>query len=329
MHTRNHVWLTTHSLCLTLLLAAAGAESFRVHALFPITISEDDPREQTVTVGINDSIAFFLPDERVYCEGIEVHMQIPDAVAQWRDSVACSLYDNITPRPDAAKIDYEGTRIFVEPLPMRPSWTFRIPLSENNTIKDSPYVQKIGVVPNSGNGQFVFVRLQPAMKGVPNETFDALIKVTAKPLLRNKGRLALTVTAPEARAYTIMIDGQQHAAPETVGTVLDTGVHTVSITSEHYRNETRTVRIDQAKTTALEIMLKSIEPTLIAVAPDYVSIFLDDEPLVQRGSEIVVSEGDHVIRFYTDTYELTRKIHIQKGRTYTATLSVDITVTED
>ena len=56
---------------------------------------------------------------------------------------------------------------------------------------------------------------------------------------------------------------------------LKTGVHHVSIICENYRNEVRTVVINQAATTTLDIDLKSIDPEIILVAPEETKVFLE------------------------------------------------------
>lgn len=303
------------------------AESFRVHELFPVTIYDTQTTEQTITVGINDSIAIFLPDELIYCEGIELQMQIPDAVAQWRDSVVCSIYDDITPVPSGDRIDYNGTRIFIATLPMRTSWAMQIPLKKNNSIRETAFAKKVDVLPKN-SGKFIFVRIQPAMKGIPNETLEAKIKISVKPILLNKGKFVLDVNAPDGKMYTILLDDRQ-VSDEISGSFIDAGQHTVSIVSEHYRNETRTIRVEQGKTTNLSVSLRSVEPTIFISAPDNANVFLDGEIFTELDREIQISEGPHKIRFKTDSYEVTKEIFAQSGKSYTASLLMDIQITED
>jgi hypothetical protein len=316
--------------CLVLVFSVgfqSTAESFRIHHLFPVTFSDNNITEQTVTTGINDSIAIFIPSDLTYLEGIEIKMQIPESVAEWRDSIACSLYEKITPVPDESKIDYTGTRTFVATLPVRVSWTFQIPLKKNNTLKTSPYAEKLNILPDVSQ-KMIFVRLQPAMKGIPEEMQNAELKISIKPLLVSKGRLRIMTKAPENKPYTVFVD-QQQVTLEKTGIIIDTGIHNVTIVSDFYRNETRTVRVDQAKTTDLLIVLKSIEPTLLITAPDNTTVFIDDEPCTKIGSEFTISEGDHKIKFLIGDYEIIRNLTVQKGKSYTAALSVDLNISEE
>ena len=111
--------------------------------------------------------------------------------------------------------------------------------------------------------------------------------------------------------------------------ILDTGIHNISVISEDYRNENRTVRIDQAKTTDLKIEMKSIEPKLLITALEGTQILLDEQECTQIGKEFIISEGEHKIKFAIGDYEITRTITAIKGKTYSANFSLDLEITEN
>ena len=115
------------------------SESFRIRKLHPVTLNQSPDFEETVYSGINDSIAVLLPQEKKYLEGIELKISVPVSVAQWRDSVAFSIYDNILPEPSASQIDYSGKKLFVTSVPTKLSWNVLIPLTQSNSIKDGSY----------------------------------------------------------------------------------------------------------------------------------------------------------------------------------------------
>lgn len=308
------------------LLRPAEGETFRVRQLFPITISSERVEEQKIVTGINDSIAVFLPDDMTYIAGVEVVIDIPDEVAQWRDCVALSLYDGIYPVPSDTVKDYTGERIYVNALPNRPTWALRVPLCASYNIKESAYTTKAPVTPNLEAG-FVFLRLQPAMKGIPDETMEAQLKIAVRPLLKKMGRLGINITPDTDGKFTLFIDNEEK--PYTsAGYLMSTGAHEVSIVSDLYRNEVRTVNIDTAKTTTLNIALKSVEPTMTVIAPDKAVVTLDGE-VCAIGSEFVVKEGEHTISLRVGDWELVRSVTIQRGKSYTADFTVDLKLTEE
>ena len=314
------------SLSVSLLLRGitAPAETFRVRATIPIALSEPTTEIKT-TATMNDALSITLPKDMTYVSGIELRFKIPELVAAWRDTIAYSLYDGITPRPTEQTVDYEGTRISVNTFPGKLSHIVYIPLSENIEIKQSPYHDKIAVIPDTRDGT-VFFRMQLAMKGVPEDFENAIFDVTAKPVLLNKGKLNLTITEPDGahNAYTVTVDEK----PFT-GDLLAVGEHHLSITSDEYRNEVRTFRIEQAKTTALTVTMRGIEPSVKIIAPENAQVFFDGEPVTNAKDEITVTQGDHTVRFVIGEYEVVRTVSVVNGRTYTVNLSVDAVVTED
>lgn len=312
----------------SLLVCAAAslhAESFRVHKLIPVTVSEN-PQEQEA--GINDALALTLPQDMTFVNGIELTFKIPQDIATWRDSVAYSVYDGITPKPDSSKIDYEGKRLSVGTFPGKLSLTIFIPLAEDFSVKDSPYYEKIPVIPDAKGGT-VFFRMQLAMKGTPTSLEESKFKVSAKPVYRNKGKLSLRITEPkpnDTHPYAVFIDGNETNLSKPC--ILSVGEHHLSITSESYRNEVRTFRIEQARTTALEVALKGIEPTLKIVSPENAKITFDGSTLTSVKDEFVINPGDHTIVFSIGDYELVKTVTAVNGRSYTVNLAIDATVSE-
>ena len=328
---------------LLIMLAAAGftslyAETFRVAQCHIIELTEDTAFSATKKAGLNDSIAVYIPEERFFLEGIEFKMDIPEDMAIWRDCCGAYIYDDIRPAPKAQQIDYSGSKIFFGVVPGKLSWILQLPLTKNAQFKTNQYTKTIEAVP-AANGNFVFLRLQQIMKGVPDEVMNAKITITVRPILSDKGLLKIKLSTPsgsELKAdgqennISIFIDNEAFLTQDAQkGFVLGTGIHNVSVISENFRTEVRKVRIDQAKTTELEIVLKGIEPTVIITAPEGATVYLDDEKFEDLGKEVEISEGDHKIRCGIGDYEIVRSISVTKGRSYKVNLTVDLQISED
>lgn len=306
------------------------AETFRVSKLHPVEITQDYS-ETSAKLGINESLAIFLPEDKTFIEGLELKFDIPESVAYWMDSVACSVYTNIKPDPTSNQIDYSGNRVYVSTLPGKLSWILQIPFKKNNNLKTNQYTTKMDTVYELSQN-FVFIRLQPVMKGVPEETLNAVIPITVKPILADQGILDLTLTATQGdlEHCTVFIDDKMvDFFDNTNKLILKTGVHDLTVVSENYRNEVRTVRIDQAKTTPLTVEMKGIEPALIILAPDGTKVLLDGEPCNKIGVEFPVSEGEHKIEFHIGDYDIIRTISVIKGKTYTANFTLDLNISEE
>jgi hypothetical protein len=326
---KNFVRQIIFSLLFALGAASLNAESFRVSKVHVVSITQEPSAEVSAKLGINDALSIQLPKDMIFIEGLELKFDIPEAVAYWMDSVACSVYANIKPKPTESQIDYSGTRSYVSTLPGKLSWVLQVPLKKENSIKSNNYTTKVDTVLEP-EGNVLFVRLQPVMKGVPEETLNAKVPITVKPILTNKGLLKLDIKTPdkEKSECSVFID-DKIAKLHNNTVMLETGVHNISIISEKYRNEVRTVRIDQAKQTDLSVEMKSIEPTLLVTAPDGTKILLDGEVFKSAGTEVVIAEGEHKLSFSIGDYELVRTISAIKGKTYKASFSLDLQVTEE
>lgn len=305
------------------------SESFRVNKVTVTQVEQTLGYETSVEMGINDALSVSLPEDRTFIEGLELKMEIPENIAYWVDSVACSVYSDIKPNPSVKQIDYSGTRVFVQTLPGKLSWVLQIPITKDNSLKVNKYITKVDTIIEPKNNS-VFIRFQPVMKGIPEETLKSIIPITIKPLLIDKGQLNIELTPPQSQENlslcTIYVD--EKPVDKTKKIILDTGIHNISVISEDYRNENRTVRIDQAKTTDLKIEMKSIEPTLLITAPEGTLILFDEQEFNQIGKEFVISEGEHKIKFVIGNYEITRTITAIKGKTYSANFSFDLEITE-
>lgn len=321
---------TISSLLILTMAAALHAETFRVSKVHVAEINQSY-NEVSVKLGINESLSINLPEDKTFIAGLELKMDIPESVAHWLDSVACSVYNNIKPVPTSSQIDYSGSRVYVSTLPGKLSWILQIPFTKDNNLKTNQYTTKIDSIYDVSNN-FVFVRLQPVMKGVPEETLNAVIPITIKPILVDKGLLDLTLTAKDEdlQHCTVFIDDKTidfDDKPQKI--LLPSGVHNISIVSEHYRNEVRTVRITQANTTPLLVEMKSIEPTLLITAPDGTQVFLDDKPWDKFGIEVPITEGDHTIHVHIGDYDIIRNLTVTKGKTYTANFTLDLNISEE
>ena len=311
-------------------LTSLQAEMFRVSKVHEVSISATVDSEGLAKLGINESLAVKLPIDQTFIEGLELKFDIPETVASWTDSVACSVYANITPEPKSSQIDYSGTRAYVKTLPGKLSWVLQIPLKKDNSIKSNNYTTKVDTI-ISPSQNVIFIRLQPVMKGIPEETLKAIIPITVKPILMNKGQLNLKLISPEKKLApcTVFIDDKMTTILPDNKILLETGVHNISIISEAYRNEIRTVRIDRAKMTDLVVEMKSLEPTLLITASEGTTVFLDDKKCQIFGKEFVITEGDLRIKFSIGDYEIVRSITAIKGKTYTANFALDLEISEN
>ena len=305
----------------------AFSENFRVRKIVPLALQGLNEK-LTVRSGVNDALLVTLPKDLTYISGIELNLKIPEEIVSWRDSVAYMLYEKLSPEPSENEQSYYGERTHVATIPGNFSLTIYVPLSSDFSIKDNPYSVKLPS-PSDFREKGIFLRFMMVMKGVPESLENSQIEITARPVLKNKGSLKLSVTPSpdEDKKYSVFIDDKP--VQDYDNKLLSTGEHHLSIVSDSYRNELRTFRVEQAKTTSLEVSLRGIEPLLKILCPKDTQVFLDDNPFTVTSEPFAVTQGEHSVKFILGDYEIIKTVSAQNGRTYSVSLNVDATINEE
>ncbi len=317
------------TLILSFFVNIAFAESFRVHKtiMLPATNSEE---KNFVKAGPNDAIVISLPEDMTFVQGIEIMFKVPQEVAYWMDSVAWSLYDEIKPEPTEKKIDYKGTRKTIGTFGNSLSLVLKIPMTKENTIKKDAYSTYIDAIPDFLHNK-IFLRMQMVMKGTPSSLSDAEFEVSAKPIYINKGKLSITVRPPDninSALYNVFIDETPISKLQDI--MITPGIHTVHVTSDSFRNENKTITIEQAKNHTLDIKLRDITPLIRIAAPNNSKIQIDDKIIDYKGSDsIPVPQGMHTIRISVGGYEIVKTVNAMNGHSYAINTNLDATITEE
>lgn len=315
-------------LLITVNFFALYAENFRVAKTHVISIPQNYS-EVSANLGIFDALAIKLPEDKTFVTGLELTMKVPQIMTTWRDSVAYSFYDGISPFPTEKLIDYAGTRTSISTIPGKIVNTIYIPLNEKFNIKNNPYAKILEEKISAKNG-IIFLRYMLAMKGAPEELENARIQVTARPVLSNEGYFSLEVSKPEEKNenFSIYIDDSFiPSIPQKM--LLKEGEHLLSVTGETFRNEVRTFIVEQAKLTSLKVALRGIEPEVKILSPENASIYFDGEKLDSPKEPFVITQGPHTVKFTIGDYEITKTFDAINGRSYSVNLNIDASVTEE
>jgi len=303
------------------------AESFRVAKTQTAVISSPSDTAR-VQCGIMDGLAIDIPQDLTYFSGIELNIKIPEVIAGFRNSVSYSVYTSVNPVPESGTIDYTATQLVFEPLPGSLSHTVIIPFTQEEKNKTTPYAKNIRQIPDLSSGK-IFLRFQLSMKGVPESMYSSLFDITVKPVLNEKGRVAVKVKVPENlkdKPYSIYIDDR--LSDENPQDLYSTGEHHVSIVSDDFRTEVRTFRIEQARTVTVNIELKDITPTVKFICPENARVIFDGTPVTNKKEELQIKAGEHSVKFLIGDYEIIKSLFAENGRSYAINLNVDAQITE-
>ncbi len=330
----------------------AAKDLFRVHETILVEMT-DEHTSHKAHLAVNDMLAVKLPPNPVFLKGLSLEIKIPKAVASYRDAVAFSIYTHMKPEPAKESIDYAGEKIYSNTFPGKLSYNLQIPLVSNHGLKDTPYSALLPSVIDIKEG-YVYFRLQLVMKGTPVSVLEAEFDIEIKPIVIDKGLLDISIEYPdpgeyqqipiipvegeeqapvtelsdEKRDYAVFIDEQQILL-DNGKILLPSGVHHIAVISDYYRSEVRTVKVEQARISELEILLKDNEPLLFVSIPQSISCYFNDIQLVNFDKPYRITEGEHILRFMLDGYESIKVLQAFKGKNYTASLLFDVTINEE
>lgn len=303
-------------------------DSFRVSNTYAYTFTTEVFEPVSLTIGYNDAVSFTVKSDFLFLEGIELEIKQDKTSMNYPNSIAYTVYTDIKPEPSKRCIDYSAKKISTALLPNRFSHIIRIPVRSDygfKQIKNSellPYDNKLVVAP-------FMLRLSPVMKGLPEDFEQATFTVIARPLLIAEGGLKLRLIFPdkEQKPLNIQLNNEYLTHFDNLQLLLP-GTYSININSDAYRTEMRSCIIERGRITQLEVLLKSIAPLLHIQAPENVTVFLDNQEFIPSKEPQPVEMGVHTVVFKMGSYELTRQITVEEGKTYELTMTMDVLLQE-
>lgn len=329
-------------------LVSFAKDMFRVHETQYVEM-EDEGQSLKARLAVNDMLVVKLPQTRRFLQGLALEIKIPKAVADYRDAVAFYVYRNVSPIPTKNTIDYSGDRVFLSTFPGRLSYNFQIPLMQNHSLKETPYTALLPEVIDPSEG-YVYFRLQLVMKGTPLAVLEAEFDIEVQPIFVDMGMLHLRLLPPNPNAlqkipgegrkgditpdntitkqtYSLFIDEKPvELIDNTI--LLKPGLHHLSLVSNNFRNELRSFSIEKGKATNLSIQLEENEASLQLFVPESVEVSFNDIVLTNFTKPYQIDEGEHVLRFVLDGYEVIKTLTVLKGKSYVITTNLDYVIEE-
>ncbi len=291
--------------------------------------------EYDFELGIDELAAIYIDDDTRFLKGINIEFQISDTIKNYADGFIISIYNNISPGPHENMNGFTGTRIFMESLPYINRSFITIPVGSNVYDINELTPGVLGVTEPVQVNQFpILVQIQPVMKGLPELLFNDRILFTFKPEIERKGILNLNINKPdgyEAIDVIILLDSEEIVIT-SFPLILRSGIHSIKILSDVFNEENISVAITPGNTENVDINLEqSISALIFNIEPlEGASIFLDGEKIdVYQGQRIVLTTGEHTIRFKLGSYSVSKRFTIILGRNYEITFFFDIDIKEN
>lgn len=305
------------------------AENVRGPVVANLSIdSTSKPQEETL--GIEDLLGVELAGNGRFVKGIELDFTLPASARQYRNLLGLYIYKGVKPRPSKASDLYSGDRAGFIVLPATSRVYVNVPIKPNS-IQQSAETITIGTAIPATEFPLI-VTILPVAKGLPTGVSESQFGVKVSPILEDKGLLKLDISEsgkPPEFPFSLSIDDQS-TEPQSGGYELASGIHHLSITSDHYKEINKTFGIDKGQTTSIAISLERLVPKITFEAPDSAEIFLDGQKLDGVPTKpVTVTEGEHTVIMRVGNYSLTKKFSVERGRSYKISLFLDISVQEN
>lgn len=303
-------------------------DSFRVSMMNPYVLDSEVFEPITLQMGYNDAVSFVLKTDILFLEGIELEIKQSSASLKYPNAIAYTIYTEISPDPAKKEIDYSAQKISTALLPARFSHIIRLPLKPQYSFTQSnsgdliPYRKQLPIIP-------FMLRLNPVMKGLPDDFEQTRFTVIARPLLIADGGLKIKLHYPdkEQKPVSVQLNGD-YLGNYTDLLLRQPGQYSVQINSDAYRTETRACIIERGKITQLDIQLKSITPLLQLQIPENVTVILDGQAVIPSEDPLPIESGTHIVVCKIGNYQLTRQIVAEEGKSYQLTVTMDMLIQE-
>jgi len=316
------------------LASALSAEELRTIIAGFAPLSSESPEGVKLSIGYNDAVAVTIPKDSPFIQGFEIEIKSPQAALALPGALAWEIWRRVDPDPEKTRYGYSGDRILTQPLPARVGFIVQIPVRRDHSLKSGPYATLVPAIVEPKDFPFLF-KLLPVTKGIPPELEDAQFLVRVRPLLTDEGGLKLLLRYPEGaeRAPLVLsvddkrIEGRALEGKDPI--LLKTGSHFLHIVSESYRDENRSIVIEQGRFLELAIDLRDTTPLVMVEAPDSALVLLDGVKINHESkSSFAVEPGEHTLSCKIGDYSLSRKFIAFRGKSYRVVLSVELQVQE-
>jgi len=265
-------------------------------------------------------------------QGIELQFEIPMEMRKYRDSFALLVYKAVRPVPSEQNRSYSGNRICFEVLPSRQTAYYQIPLIPSHSLVGT---RDTTVLPRVSSAEFpLLLTVLPVMKGIPSTVSKSSITVRVKKILEEKGYLSLSLSSRKGEDISEMdlqlqIDGNDFP-PGKEKFILDIGVHEIILIKDQEILARQSFVIEKGQTTALALDIKERETSLFVEAPEETKLYLDGKKLTNPGKNpITLPPGEHTVVGKIGDYSVSKTFIVEKGKSYTISLFLDILLKEN
>lgn len=323
---------TALPLCSFLLLAiwpAAAFENVLGSVTEHVKFRSHSLEEVQVDVRIADIVSFEVDNYR-FVDSLEITAELPREIATRGDiTIAAMLYGSFeSALPENGHVSTRAQRLHFQPFVDRDEIHLTVPVhdTEHSTGRMS-----VDLRPDVSDFPLALTFL-PLGKGLPDDLLNRRIAVYIRPVSRGVGELVLNfrdhegvqIDMEEMSEFELLIDSEKMNGTSHF---VAPGFREILFESDHYRNRTIMVGVEEGVTSFTNIEIEPNPAELTFDAPRGTQVFLNGRILPNAtGSTVEVPPGEHELRFVVGGQPIIRTIEVSAGERYTARINLDIEV---
>lgn len=317
---------------LLFLQVSLTAESIRGPITHEILIQGEGDFKQQIEITPSDIVSIKPGTNTRFLKGFQLEIVLSNALKRYSDSFSAEIYSQVVSGTVSGS-EHEGIRILSEVLPFQNNVYIYVPIGTHkvNTEYLSPGTYSPSRAVDLEHFPLLFT-IQPVMKGIPDSILKKDFYIKLEPDVEKKGLLSLSVTKPpgfEEAGYEVWIDDLLPEV-ESGGYLLSSGIHTLKVLSDQFKEETASFTIESGKTTSVNILLESSVSILTMDIIEEASVFINGERLdLLPGEEKPIATGIYTIVIKIGTQTITKKIDVKSGKRYNISLIFDIEIKEN
>jgi hypothetical protein len=305
------------------------AQQLRGAVVGELHLSDAVSKKQSMAAfSLEDLVGIFADTDTSLMEGVEIRIEIPRGINQYRNSFSLNVYKNVSPVPTSQNNTYRGVQTFMRMLPVLDTCYLVIPFADGSGLRQDATTLLVPQ-PVIRDEYPLILTIQPVGKALPQGIYDHVFKISIKPIYANTGFLSInSVSNGSEKLKDVFIDGKLFTG-NLSGIVLPSGMHSVLLISSLGEKSTQNVFIESGKTTTIQYSPEIREPARIQfVIPSGMDILLDGKPVVFDNDQkiIKVAPGMHQIGYTSGEFIYTRTVEINDGDSIRFTLQMDLVI---
>ncbi len=324
----------TAAAALLLLSWTAPAETLRGPLVAELSVT---PMESASAQGIGlEGIVLIMIDGDVrFMDAIDIEITSPNTVAEHPGALTLSVLGPLSIETRAEIANIVGDELLRQPLVRGGKTFYQIVLRDDADPDALPAVVRIGdVVPPRTFP--LALSVIPRMKGQSEAVQAAEFTVTARPVIRDIGALAIRYVyedgsvfdpdAPLAPEFSLTIDDEPVAVDSEY--LVTPGLHRLRLRSERFQDQDVTVGVDRGRSVTVEVPLRLALATVHYSVPRDASVYVNGQLREGSSGDFTVPPGEHTIVVVMGDYTVTRRFRVEERQTYSVSVTLDIVIEE-